>query len=83
MKSLIILSTVIMLGALQSVAFSNDYAPQNNDRIVLYKVSSENENAPLYSGYFRDSNGAVHDVAVWSGRSDNYLEGSVTVDTSE
>mgnify|MGYP006891227575 FL=1 len=50
---------------------------------MLYKVSSENENAPLYSGYFRDSNGVVHDVAVWSGRSDNYLEGSVTVDTSE
>jgi len=83
MKSLIILSTVIMLGALQSVAFSNDYAPENNDRIVLYKVSSENENAPLYSGYFRDSNGVVHDVAVWSGITDNYLSGSVTVETSE
>ena len=61
-----------------TVFADNDYAPQNNDRIVLYKVSSENENAPHYTGYYRDSNGVVHDVAVWSGRTDNYLEGSVT-----
>jgi len=83
MKSIIMIATVLMLGLLQTVAFSNEYAPKDNDRIVLYKVSSENENAPMYSGYFRDSNGVVHDVAVWSGITENYLSGSVTVETSE
>ena len=42
-------------------------------------MTSENENAPMYSGYFRDSEGVVHRVAVWSGRRDNYLEGPVTL----
>jgi len=83
MKSIIMIATVLMLGLLQTVAFANEYAPKDNDRIVLYKVSSENENAPMYSGYFRDSNGVVHDVAVWSGITENYLSGSVTVETSE
>ena len=72
---------VIIAMLLGTVAFASDdqYAPKQNDRIKLYKVVSENENAPMYSGYFRDSEGVVHRVAVWSGRSDNYLEGPVTL----
>jgi len=71
---------VILAMLLGTVAIADDsYAPSQNDRIVLYKVTSENENAPMYSGYFRDSAGVVHRVAVWSGRSDNYLEGPVTL----
>lgn len=83
MRSITIIATVVMLGLLQGLAFASDYAPKQNDRINLYKVNSENENAPMYSGYYRDSEGTVHRVAVWSGTSDNYLEGSVSVDTSE
>jgi len=78
MRSLIIIAMLF-----STVAFANDYAPTQNDRINLYKVNSENENAPMYSGYYRDSEGTVHRVAVWSGTSDNYLEGSVSIDTSE
>jgi hypothetical protein len=37
----------------------------------------------MYSGYFRDSEGVVHQVAVWAGASDKYLEGSVTIPTTE
>ena len=83
MRSITIITTVVMLGLLQGLAFASDYAPKQNDRINLYKVTSENENAPMYSGYYRDSEGTVHRVAVWSGTSDNYLEGSVTIPTSE
>jgi hypothetical protein len=83
MRSITIIATVVMLGLLQGLAFASDYAPKQNDRINLYKVTSENENAPMYSGYYRDSEGTVHRVAVWSGTSDNYLEGSVTIPTSE
>lgn len=83
MRSITIIATVVMLGLLQGLAFANDYAPKQNDRINLYKVTSDNENAPMYSGYYRDSEGTVHRVAVWSGTSDNYLEGSVTIPTSE
>ena len=76
---------VIIAMLLGTVAFANDdqYAPKQNDRINLYKVVSENENAPMYSGYFRDSEGVVHQVAVWAGASDKYLEGSVTIPTTE
>jgi len=42
-------------------------------------VTSDNENAPLYSGYYKDSDGVVHQVAVWAGNSDKYLEGPVTL----
>ncbi len=83
MRSITIITTVVMLGLLQGLTFASDYAPKQNDRINLYKVTSENENAPMYSGYYRDSEGTVHRVAVWSGTSDNYLEGSVSIDTSE
>ena len=83
MRSITIIATVVMLGLLQGLAFASEYAPKQNDRINLYKVTSDNENAPMYSGYYRDSEGTVHRVAVWSGTSDNYLEGSVTIPTSE
>ncbi len=83
MRSLIIIAIVVMLGLVQGLAFASDYAPKQNDRINLYKVTSDNENAPMYSGYYRDSEGTVHRVAVWSGTSDNYLEGSVTIPTSQ
>jgi len=48
MRSLIIIAMLF-----STVAFANDYAPTQNDRINLYKVTSENENAPMYSGYYR------------------------------
>ncbi len=83
MRSITIIATVVMLGLLQGLAFASDYAPKQNDRINLYKVNSENENAPMYSGYYRDSEGTVHRVAVWKGITENYLAGSVTVDISE
>ena len=51
--------------------------------VMLAMLVSENENAPMYSGYFRDSQGVVHQVAVWAGASDKYLEGSVTIPTTE
>ena len=74
MKSLVILIAMLF----STIAFANDYAPDRNDRINLYKVVSDNENAPLYSGYYKDSNGEVHQVAVWAGNSDKYLKGPVT-----
>ena len=75
MKSLIVILTMLF----STLAFAeSEYAPSNNDRIILYKVTSDNDNAPEYSGYYRDSNGDVHEVVVWTGRSDKYLEGPVT-----
>ena len=44
MRSLIIIAMLF-----STVAFASDYAPKQNDRINLYKVTSENENAPMYS----------------------------------
>ena len=80
MKTIVVMIAML----LGTVAFANDqYAPKQNERINLYKVVSENENAPMYSGYFRDSQGVVHQVAVWAGASDKYLEGSVTIPTTE
>jgi|TARA_R110002020_G_scaffold452580_1_gene667017 hypothetical protein len=76
MKTIIVV-TLAMLFSFAALAES-EYAPSSNDRIILYKVTSDNENAPMYSGYYRDSDGKVHQVAVWSGRSDKYLEGPVT-----
>ena len=73
MKTIVILFTML----LGTVAYADDYAPDRNDRINLYLVTSDNENAPKYSGYYKDSNGEVHQVAVWA-VSDKYLEGSVT-----
>ena len=70
--------TILIAMLFSTIAFANDYAPERNDRINLYKVVSDNENAPLYSGYYKDSNGEVHQVAVWAGNSDKYLEGPVT-----
>jgi hypothetical protein len=71
--------TILIAMLFSTIAFANDYAPERNDRINLYKVTSDNENAPLYSGYYKDSNGVVHQVAVWAGNSDKYLEGPVTL----
>lgn len=79
MKSIVILFTML----LSTVAFADDYAPDRNDRINLYLVTSDNENAPMYSGYYKDSNGEVHQVALWAGNSDKYLEGPVTKIESE
>jgi len=77
-------SIVIIIAMLFStIAFANEYAPDGNDRINLYLVSSDNENAPMYSGYYKDSNGEVHQVALWAGNSDKYLEGPVTKVESE
>ena len=42
MKSLVILIAMLF----STIAFANDYAPDRNDRINLYKVVSDNENAP-------------------------------------
>jgi len=69
--------TILIAMLFSTVAFANDYAPERVDRINLYPVTSDNENAPKYSGYYKDSNGEVHQVAVWA-VSDKYLEGSVT-----
>tara|TARA_R100001443_G_scaffold52541_1_gene64298 strand:+ start:1606 stop:1845 length:240 start_codon:yes stop_codon:yes gene_type:complete len=78
MKTIVVMFAML----LGTIAFADDqYAPKQNDRINLYKVTSDNENAPMYSGYYRDSEGVVHQVAVWSGTSDKYLEGSVTIST--
>ena len=79
MKTIIVV-TLAMLFSFAALAES-EYAPSSNDRIILYKVTSDNENAPMYSGYYRDSDGKVHQVAVWTGRSDKYLEGPVTAMT--
>ena len=78
MKSLIVILTMLF----STLAFAeSEYAPSNNDRIILYKVTSDNDNAPEYSGYYKDSDGEVHQVAVWAGSSDKYLEGPVTAMT--
>ena len=70
---------IILFIFIGSTVFADDkYAPKEPGRINLYKVVSDNENAPMYSGYYRDSKGVLHQVAVWSGTSDKYLEGSVT-----
>ena len=51
--------TILIAMLFSTVAFANDYAPERNDRINLYKVTSDNENAPMYSGYYKDSDGVV------------------------
>lgn len=75
MKTLSIL-ILILIGSI-TFAAESDYAPKENNRIHLYKVNSENENAPIYSGYYKDSEGNIHRVALWSGTSDDFLAGSV------
>ena len=80
MKTIIVLLTMLF----STLAFAeSEYAPDNNDRIILYLVTSDNENAPMYSGYYKDSNGVVHQVALWAGNSDKYLEGPVTTIESD
>lgn len=79
MKSMLIIVAMLF----STVAFANEYAPDGNDRMNLYLVTSDNENAPMYSGYYKDSNGVVHQVALWAGNSDKYLEGPVTTIESD
>ena len=71
---------VMLIG---SVAYAeqttNQYVPTDENKIVLWSVQSDNENAPMFSGYITDSQGRVLDVAVWSTVNENFLQGNVTL----
>ena len=71
---------VMLIG---SVAYAeqttNQYVPTDENKIVLWSVQSDNENAPMFSGYITDRQGRVLDVAVWSTVNENFLQGNVTL----
>tara|TARA_R100000008_G_scaffold44256_1_gene25725 strand:- start:54 stop:293 length:240 start_codon:yes stop_codon:yes gene_type:complete len=71
---------VMLIG---SVAYAeqttNQWVPTDENKIVLWSVQSDNENAPMFSGYITDSQGRVLDVAVWSTVNENFLQGNVTL----
>ena len=71
---------VMLIG---SVAYAeqttNQYVPTDENKIVLWSVQSDNENAPMFSGYITDNQGRVLDVAVWSTVNENFLQGNVTL----
>jgi len=79
MKSLVVMFVMLIGSVAYAEQTTNQWVPTDENRIVLWSVPSENENAPLYSGYITDSEGRVLDVAVWSTDNENFLQGTVTL----
>ena len=79
MKSLVVMFVMLIGGVAYAEQTTNQYAPTDENKIVLWSVQSDNENAPMFSGYITDSQGRVLDVAVWSTVNENFLQGNVTL----
>ena len=79
MKSLVVMFVMLIGGVAYAEQTTNQYVPTDENKIVLWSVQSDNENAPMFSGYITDSQGRVLDVAVWSTVNENLLQGNVTL----
>ena len=79
MKSLVVMFVMLIGGVAYAEQTTNQYVPTDENKIVLWSVQSDNENAPMFSGYITDSQGRVLDVAVWSTVNENFLQGNVTL----
>ena len=79
MKSLVVMFVMLIGGVAYAEQTTNQWVPTDENKIVLWSVQSDNENAPMFSGYITDSQGRVLDVAVWSTVNENFLQGNVTL----
>ncbi len=79
MKSLVVMFVMLIGSVAYAEQTTNQYVPTDENKIVLWSVQSDNENAPMFSGYITDSQGRVLDVAVWSTVNENFLQGNVTL----
>ena len=82
MKTIVVMFVMLISSCAYAEQTSNQYVPTEENKIVLWSVQSDNENAPMLSGYITDDQGRVLDVAVWSTVNENFHQGSVTL-TSE
>jgi len=79
MKSLVVMFVMLIGSVAYAEQTTNQYVPTDENKIVLWSVQSDNEDAPMFSGYITDSQGRVLDVAVWSTVNENFLQGNVTL----
>ena len=79
MKSLVLMFLMLIGSVAYAEQTTNQWVPTDENKIVLWSVQSDNENAPMFSGYITDSQGRVLDVAVWSTVNENFLQGNVTL----
>ena len=79
MKSLVVMFVMLIGSVAYAEQTTNQYVPDTENQIVLWSVQSDNENAPMFSGYITDNQGRVLDVAVWSTVNENFLQGNVTL----
>jgi len=79
MKSLVVMFVMLIGSVAYAEQTTNQWVPDTENQIVLWSVQSDNENAPMFSGYMTDSQGRVLDVAVWSTVNENFLQGNVTL----
>ena len=79
MKSLVVMFVLLIGSVAYAEQTTNQYVPTDENKIVLWSVQSDNENAPMFSGYITDNQGRVLDVAVWSTVNENFLQGNVTL----
>lgn len=79
MKSLVVMFVMLIGSVAYAEQTTNQYVPTDENKIVLWSVQSDNENAPMFSGYITDNQGRVLDVAVWSTVNENFLQGNVTL----
>ncbi len=79
MKSLVVMFVMLIGSVAYAEQTTNQWVPTDENKIVLWSVQSDNENAPMFSGYITDSQGRVLDVAVWSTVNENFLQGNVTL----
>ena len=79
MKSLVVMFVMLIGSVAYAEQTTNQWVPTDENQIVLWSVQSDNENAPMFSGYITDSQGRVLDVAVWSTVNENFLQGNVTL----
>jgi hypothetical protein len=79
MKSLVVMFVMLIGSVAYAEQTTNQWVPDTENQIVLWSVQSDNENAPMFSGYITDSQGRVLDVAVWSTVNENFLQGNVTL----
>ena len=79
MKSLVVMFVMLIGSVAYAEQTTNQYVPTDENKIVLWSVQSDNENAPMFSGYITDSQGRVLDVAVLTTVNENFLQGNVTL----
>ena len=79
MKSLVVMFVMLIGSVAYAEQTTNQWVPDTENQIVLWSVQSDNENAPMFSGYITDSQGRVLDVAVWTTVNENFLQGNVTL----